>query len=133
MFHCASLNETLASHKTSGDHDNRYIIADIQHLTVNAYGINFAFIKVGRIVQLYFNGTASQDLSANQEVYITDGLMVYNLGSAYGNERAVNVSDWSTAEMAIIIDGKYLRIRPIAAKISSGDLVRGSIVYISNA
>lgn len=88
-------------------------------------------MKVGRIVQLYFNGTASQDLPANQEVYITDDLLAYNLGSAYGNERAVNVSDWTTNQMAIVTAGQYLRIRPIGVKISSGDLVRGSIVYIS--
>ena len=82
-------------------------------------------------MQLYFNGTASQDLAANQEAYITDTLWTYKLSSFGGTERAVTVSDWSTNQMAIVTAGKYLRIRPIGVKISSGDLVRGSIVYIS--
>jgi len=124
----SSLNETFTNH----NHDDRYLSSEVININANAYGISFTFCKIGRIIQLRFDGAASQVIEANKESYITEGITAYGIHPLYGPQYSSLVSDWSTNHMALVFNGNYLYIRPIGSPINEGDLVRGSIVYISN-
>ena len=135
-----NLNTSLNSKANSSHtHDDRYYteseidtkFSNVTTITANAYGIAWQFVKIGKIVMLYYEGSLTQDLPVNQSVYICDGLGTYGMVSRMGNYAAVPISDWNNNLMAIETVGNYLYVRAIGSTIPAGSLLRGRYIYMT--